>query len=785
MIAKGTTHNNGAKLADYMTMSKEGERAELWQLRGFEATNIKDAFRDVQIMAGATKCEQPFFHVQVRNREGEKLTRQQWERAADRIERMLGLSGQPRAITFHTYQHNDDEHMHVAWSRIDEETLTAKPLPFFKERLKKISRELEIEFGLVPVQNEREGNIKYAPTRAQEEQARRVGVDIHEIRNAIRDCYDRSDCGISFQAALENEGLILAKGDTKGFVVIDPGGGLHALSKRILDVSASKIRDRLSDLVIEQLPTIEAVRALHSEQVSRQIDQYFPAAPADELINQYFGDAVSPVIAKRKEEESVPSWDRDQADIDWQDAVITAAIEKEKIERQFVEPRDRQAAAGSREKEPGQPPTKGAALHIWNARERSDSPQAFAVALDQHGIALAAATQEEADLSHIAAAYPKAIGNFASEYRPGEIVAVTEQGQVYQLNRRTTGKNRNEVETFLASLDRSQLQGIEATKQSQQQRVNEKHWPIQPPQPEPLKTPPIRHFEDVARAATQQEKVGSPLADITGPAASIWTAYNIRIHMQEREREDLLGNVAKYQVPIEVKAGRDPYQFGAALEEKGMALARVTKDEAERIRKEAAHWKTHNEWRPTYREGEFVVITQHGDVYSLNKRTTGHDPKQVQSFLEKAEWKGLLGIEGTKQMMHTRADERAQQRQDVRDQINSDRMDRARATWMRDWSSIRDGKSAKAPRIEAASSLVLGAVAKGLEVATDALESLFAPKLTPQQKHDGEVSRLERQADAEATIDFSRYTADRAQHLLSEQEQQAARDRQRGRERER
>ena len=81
---------------------------------------------------------------------GETLTRQQWEEAADRIERMLGLTGQPRAIAFHTYERNGDEHMHVAWSRIDQNTLTAIPLPFFKQRLKKISRELELQFGLQP-----------------------------------------------------------------------------------------------------------------------------------------------------------------------------------------------------------------------------------------------------------------------------------------------------------------------------------------------------------------------------------------------------------------------------------------------------------------------------------------------------------------------------------------------------------------------------------------------------------------------------------------------------------
>ena len=154
MISKGTTHNNGARLATYMETSQDGQRAELWELRGFEATNIKDAFR-CMTHGRATKAEQPFFHVQVRNREGETLTRQQWEEAADRIERMLGLTGQPRAIAFHTYERNGDEHMHVAWSRIDQNTLTAIPLPFFKQRLKKISRELELQFGLQPVTSRR------------------------------------------------------------------------------------------------------------------------------------------------------------------------------------------------------------------------------------------------------------------------------------------------------------------------------------------------------------------------------------------------------------------------------------------------------------------------------------------------------------------------------------------------------------------------------------------------------------------------------------------------------
>ena len=164
MIAKGTTHNNRVKLARYMSTAKEGERVERLQLCGFADGDIREAFRSVHVMAEATRCEQPFFHVQVRNPDEEELTRDQWLRVANRIESKLGLTGQPRAIYLHIHEQTGHEHMHVAWSRIDGETLTAKHLPFFKERLKEVSRELEIKLDLTRVTNERDGTAK-APTQ--------------------------------------------------------------------------------------------------------------------------------------------------------------------------------------------------------------------------------------------------------------------------------------------------------------------------------------------------------------------------------------------------------------------------------------------------------------------------------------------------------------------------------------------------------------------------------------------------------------------------------------------
>ena len=215
MIAKGNTHDNGARLARYIVTGKDGEFAELWELHGFALRDITDAFRSVHVMAGKSQCKQPFFHVQVRNPEGETLTRAQWKVAVEKIESSLGLDDQPRAIAVHTDRETGHEHIHIAWSRIDPETLKAKALPFFKLRLKKACRELESALELTPVSSDRRSSAKFAPKRKEEQQAIRLGLAINNVREALRAAFERTDCGRSFQSALADEGLILARGDRR------------------------------------------------------------------------------------------------------------------------------------------------------------------------------------------------------------------------------------------------------------------------------------------------------------------------------------------------------------------------------------------------------------------------------------------------------------------------------------------------------------------------------------------------------------------------------------------
>lgn len=212
-----------------------------------------------------TQSTRPFFHTYVRLVEGESLSRDQWLYVADRIEKQLGFDDQPRALAFH-HLPDGATHLHIAWSRVDLEHECAIDPGLYKLKLKEISRQLEKELGLIPVRNERDPDQKtLAPGRNEFEQARRLGTDLKDIREAIRACWERSDSGRSFEAALAEQGLILARGDQRDFVVVDHAGGDHALGKRLTGATAAETRARLADVDKAKLPRVAQAKEIQAE----------------------------------------------------------------------------------------------------------------------------------------------------------------------------------------------------------------------------------------------------------------------------------------------------------------------------------------------------------------------------------------------------------------------------------------------------------------------------------------------------------------------------------------
>lgn len=265
MIIKGMLNGDGRNLAKYLVSTTEKtEEAELIQLYGFgvRKENIVTGFVSQHVMADGTQCEKPFFHAAVQNTDHDRaLSKEEWILVADRIEKRLGLEGQGRAIALHTEE--GKVHAHIAWTRIDLDTMTARPVPFFKARLKDLARELEIDLGLERVRNHRERHEQRTPRTMEEQQGRRLGVDLASVRAGVLEAWGRTDDGRTFAQAIDEQGHILARGDRRDVVIVyagENGHGTLALGKRLLGEPVADIRARMDDLDPALLPSVAEAR---------------------------------------------------------------------------------------------------------------------------------------------------------------------------------------------------------------------------------------------------------------------------------------------------------------------------------------------------------------------------------------------------------------------------------------------------------------------------------------------------------------------------------------------
>jgi hypothetical protein len=297
-----------------------------------------------------------------------------------------------------------------------------------------------------------------------------------------------------------------------------------------------------------------------------------------------------------------------------------------------------------------------------------------------------------------------------------------------------------------------------------------REWPVEPPRPEPITASPRYHFEDAAREATRETRAGQKPPKLRSGDKRIRRAEHAAA-LDERTKEGAIQPNAK--------------AFAEELERHGLAFARVTADEAARSHREAEFAKAIGNYAPRFTEGEIVAVTEPGLHYhrdgQWNEPPRVHklDPANAEKYLAllSLDKKQLPGIEATKSMLDARAEQRAADWQAIRHE---------RATTLNDHAPRRSARQMKAPKImTAAPSLVFGAVGKSLDIVSGIFESIFAPKLTPQQIREGERAREKREAEAENNTDVASHLAQLAQERRNRETEQAGRDRQRETERDR
>jgi len=278
MIIKGGSRSNGAFFAAHLLRTDTNERVHVIETRGFVADDIEGAFQEMAGVARGTRCKNSFYIVSLNPTADEQLSTEEWEQAADILERHLGLDGQARLVVEH--EKGDGRiHRHIAWSRIDLDSMTAISDSLTYPKHERAARDIEQAFGLEPVESvlvkDREGERPERRPRDYEgHRAQDTGIDPQKMRAEITALWQEADSGLSFKAALEDAGYILAKGDRRDFCIIDPAGDEHSLARRISGVKAAELRARLSDIDRDALPSVAEARefagAAGDEPVSEQ-----------------------------------------------------------------------------------------------------------------------------------------------------------------------------------------------------------------------------------------------------------------------------------------------------------------------------------------------------------------------------------------------------------------------------------------------------------------------------------------------------------------------------------
>ena len=270
MILKASQRANGADLAVHLMNSFDNDRVEIAEVYGTVADDLMGAFAEFEAVAQGTRAEKYLYSLSINP--PDDLTREQYFEAVEAIENRLGLTGQPRAVVFHVKADKHGvprEHCHVVWSRIDVENMRAIQLSHDKRKLMDMACELAHQYGLdlppglkaweAKQQHDKES---LEPTLAEKAQQDQTGIAPDQRRAEITSCYEQADSAQAFINALEQKGYVLARGDRRGFVVVDKFADVHSLTRYVKTHAAKDIKARLAPLSPEDLPTVDQAKEI-------------------------------------------------------------------------------------------------------------------------------------------------------------------------------------------------------------------------------------------------------------------------------------------------------------------------------------------------------------------------------------------------------------------------------------------------------------------------------------------------------------------------------------------
>ncbi len=271
MILKGAQRGGAKQLAGHLLKAQENEHVEVYEVKGFVSDDLHEAFNEVYAVSQGTRCRQFLFSLSLNPPQSESAPVEYFEKALADIEKDLGLEGQPRAIVFH--EKEGRRHAHCVWSRINTEEMKAINLPYYKYKLRDISKQLYLQYGweLPKGFMDREERNPLNFTLAQWQQAKRLQEDPKVLKKLFQECWAVSDSKTTLEQALKENGLYLARGDRRGYVAIDFRGEVFSLN-RWANVKTKELKQRLGSP--DSLPSIDEVKAYLAKRMTDRLQTY-------------------------------------------------------------------------------------------------------------------------------------------------------------------------------------------------------------------------------------------------------------------------------------------------------------------------------------------------------------------------------------------------------------------------------------------------------------------------------------------------------------------------------
>ena len=231
--------------------------------------DLREAIDDWRDYSKGTHCDKPIYHAQLNP--DRDLSREEWDKAISIFEKEMGLENHPRAVVMH--EKKGREHIHIVYSRFDHnpehEHMRAWSDSWNYPKHERASRDIEKELGLEKTAGvfiDRKGERpERTPDHAAMQQADRTKTDPRQVKAEVSELYKNAEKnGQRFVDSLEDKGYSLARGDQRGYVIIDPAGGTHSLS-RMTGCKVAELRETLQDYPLQNLPSIQQVRENRAE----------------------------------------------------------------------------------------------------------------------------------------------------------------------------------------------------------------------------------------------------------------------------------------------------------------------------------------------------------------------------------------------------------------------------------------------------------------------------------------------------------------------------------------